>query len=635
MHLMILCPVVAILMAFSLNVAYAERPPVEAVLNAKQKELMKARGHRYEATVPDTLDLAERARLSVNVMLGNIEPAKEYSVYQAFRFSSNPPEPGGLTWNIQHKNIRVLPMLRTMCGSERGLDLEYETMKNVLSQLAPDGMLYFPIGGDNVPVETSTPLINALAGLAVEMWYHRDGNPAWLDFLGLISKGLRNSAIKREDRAYYPLESGWGRDGKWHWTLRGKAITAYAPPDEPVLDYQGIEGAVKFDNAVPLRALIKSYRYHKDSGSIGTARQLSRFILKPSMWLNTGGNDLLGYQHGKFYGHFHGNVTPLFSLLELAIAENDQQLKEFVREGYEHGRTTGVARMGFFPGWFLPNFCERSDSYSGWAEGCGISDMVVLAVKLTDAGLGDYWDDVDAYVRNQLIAQQFVDLDQMRRLSGNDPKNDELLKRFLGGFGSGEPTATAPTIHGCCSANGAIGLYYAWHGITRFHNGIAKVNLFLNRASDWMDIDSYLPYEGKVVLRNKKARAAWVRIPSWVERKKLKSFVNGKPAEPALVGNSLFFENLGKTDTIRLQFPVPEETDEHIIHRTKYMATYRGSTIVDIKRWTPAPRFTVDKKPPSPDRRMYRMYQRDHMRADKAPMRKVERFVSEHILPLQ
>ena len=32
-----------------------------------------------------------------------------------------------------------------------------------------------------------------------------------------------------------------------------------------------------------------------------------------------------------------------------------------------------------------------------------------------------------------------------------------------------------------------------------------------------MDIESWLPYEGKVVLRNKQARAAMVRIPGWLE----------------------------------------------------------------------------------------------------------------------
>ncbi|MFO1094303.1 MAG: hypothetical protein U0992_13505 [Planctomycetaceae bacterium] len=66
-----------------------------------------------------------------------------------------------------------------------------------------------------------------------------------------------------------------------------------------------------------------------------------------------------------------------------------------------------------------------------------------------------------------------------------------------------------PSVAGCCTANGAQGYYYAWHGITRFDQGVATVNLFLNRASPWMDIDSHLPYAGKVVLHNKTAHTAF------------------------------------------------------------------------------------------------------------------------------
>jgi hypothetical protein len=38
-----------------------------------------------------------------------------------------------------------------------------------------------------------------------------------------------------------------------------------------------------------------------------------------------------------------------------------------------------------------------------------VGDMVGLGIRLSDAGLGDYWDDVDAVVRNQLVEQQLTD----------------------------------------------------------------------------------------------------------------------------------------------------------------------------------------------------------------------------------
>ena len=62
----------------------------------------------------------------------------------------------------------------------------------------------------------------------------------------------------------------------------------------------------------------------------------------------------------------------------------------------------------------------------------------------------------------------------------------------------------------------------------------AKVNLLLNRATPWLDAESYLPYEGKVVIRNKNAQRIYVRIPTWIDRHGLPSRVDGQAATRAI-----------------------------------------------------------------------------------------------------
>src|SRR5215831_6274498 len=52
------------------------------------KEKMRVRGEFYEATIPDTLDLADRARLSVNNLTHNVDPNYWFYVYQVIRFGS-------------------------------------------------------------------------------------------------------------------------------------------------------------------------------------------------------------------------------------------------------------------------------------------------------------------------------------------------------------------------------------------------------------------------------------------------------------------------------------------------------------------------------------------------------------------
>src|SRR5262249_12460914 len=155
-------------------------------------------------------------------------------------------------------------------------------------------------------------------------------------------------------------------------------------------------------------------------------------------------------------------------------------------------------------------------------------------------------------------------------LAGKSPEKQQLVRRFLGGFGQGWVTANRPRVLGCCSANGAMGLYYAWHGITRFDKGVATVNLFLNRASAWMDVDSYLPYEGKVVLHNKNAQTALVRLPNWLETNTVRCFLNDTPRQPVRVGRYLMFEGLRGKEDLRLEFPVIEHTSKYTINEIEY-----------------------------------------------------------------
>ncbi len=601
-------------------------------------EKMKPRGQRYEAQVPDTLDLADRAALAVNSLTRNVEPEKFYAVYQSYPLWTDPANPAGLTWNITAKNARTLPFMRVMSGSEQNLEVEYNIMKTLLTYVAEDGMMYYPFGGEGAPEGTAYPVVDGIMALATEVWHERDGNDAWLGAMALLTKGLYNMAIRVEEhkytyprselktvvdevRAYYPPESGYREDGTWHWTTRGnKPLIPYRPPDEPYLDQQGLEGAVKWEQSHAMRTLVKHYARTGHEKSLELARRLARFCLKPSMWEDTSDEGYPGHEHGIFAGHFHGNITALYSLLELAIADDDQRLKELVREAYDHARRVGVIRMGWFPCWVYPERYNRDAVYIGINEACGAADMVLLAVKLSDAGVGDYWDDVDHIVRNHLSEMQACDIELIR--ATGDPVHDHVRERFVGGFGDGGVTGLQRNINGCCSANGAMGLYYAWHGITRFDQGVATVNMFLNRASAWMDIDSCLPYEGKVALHNKQAHTAYVRIPAWVPRAALKTTVNGKAVKTAKSSAYLLFSNLKPGDEIQLEFPVDQRTDTYTINKQEYSVSFRGSTVVDIDN-----RIESDK--------LYPYYLRDGFKGTKAPTKTITRFAADDVLPLQ
>src|SRR5438445_6025441 len=115
----------------------------------------------------------------------------------------------------------------------------------------------------------------------------------------------------------------------------------------------------------------------------------------------------------------------------------------------------------------------------------------------------------------------------------------------------------------CCTGNCTPAMYCAWESIVRCADRVAQINLLLNRASPWLDVDSYLPYEGKVVIHNKTARKLSVRIPGWVKMAAVRAFINDHAANPFHAGRYLVFDQIPASAEITLRFPVTETTEVH------------------------------------------------------------------------
>ena len=601
-------------------------PDLSAVL---VEENFRPKGTWYETSVPDTLNLAHRARLSINA-LTNLRPADYYAVTQSFRL--NPLSMGQPNWEIMPKYLRALPLMRGMSGSDQNLEVEVRAMEAMLRRIAVDGQMYCPIAADGPRVDTSHAISNGVALQAVLNWYERDRNRSWLDWASLLGEGLKVNMIDRGGYAYIPTECSLSREGTWSWTLRGDAnrpgYLSYTPPGQPTHDSQGQEGAVKFYQSHTICGLVRAYERLDDREALEQAGKLVRFSLKPELWSQDVKDEAVPpSEHGVWTGHFHGNMEAMLGLLSYALATDDQKLRQIVREAYEHGRRHGAIRLGFVPGWIRPMMGRDRKWHLHQAEGCGSANTVMLAVRLTDARLGDYWDDVDSMIRNHYTELQITDLELMKRASGAG-QNEKVLKGFMGGFTQAGLTAnTHNVIHGCCTANGSRGLYFAWHGITRFdeERELATVNLLLNRAAPWMDIDSYLPYEGKVVLRNKRAKRAYVRMPGWLNRSKVLCHLNGTLIDPVFVGNYAGFEDLKEGDMIRIEFSLSEKTEEYTIHGTTYTVSLRGNTVVQV-----SPRETDVEQ----DKNKYPFFVRERFRLTETPMLKVRRFVADEIPPL-
>jgi len=526
-------------------------------------------GTRRKATVPDTLDLAERINLSVNALTGNYDPNA-----QVFDFGMNPPKVVDIGY-VLPKHLRTLPMLRGVSGSLQGLDTEGLIMQSQLEALR------------NTSAEANSHFFSPGYGpliLALAKWDERQKNPlakSWISYLAAMMR--ENSIVIKpgnggEERAFYPPSSLRDKEGKWFDAdKRFISPMPYHPPEEPVADQQGVEGTVKWEQALVLRALLRDFQVNGERKSLKMADKYANFILKSTMWEEGGPTN------GAFAGHWHGNLWTLQALLEYSLVKKDAKIQQIVLEAYQHARDHGVLEIGWVPSWLNPEKFKRSPVLGQLNETCGVADTLILAVMLSEAGLGDYWDDVDGMVRNYVTQMQFCDLDEMRSRSGGNPGNDALLQKYVGGFGMAEPTAIKPQVLGCCSTNGALSLVEAWRGIVTNAGGVTTVNLLLNRASPWLDVNSYLPNEGKVELRILKQTNVRVRLPAWLPASTVTSNVGGRAVKPVSEGKYLVFSNLRAGDDVTLTFQVPEKSEKRTFAGQEYTLGFRGGNLVDIQ----------------------------------------------------
>ena len=625
--------------------------------NAPELDMAAYAGERYQAVVPDTLDLAERAELAINAIGGTIDPAMHYQMFFRVMYACKPPylQHHSADTTCDPKFAESFPMMRIICGSDRYLDMEAAQRKELLSRIqdglywnlvdpvCPWRLPYSPAFDGSLKDEDVANLGgNGRMLRALLAWYELDPKPGWVALIRDLVSGLSRIAINRDDYSYYP-NGGFGEP--FNYPRSGWLHT-----EEPKSETEGSEGSVVGYHGHQVQGLARWHSMSGDPQALDLAARLTRFCMLPKFWGgvpdpkgNTEGLAghvaaglpdpacVAGPEQGHWYTHFHARAIALRGMLEYAMVAGDGRVLEFVRRAYEYTLTLAIPRIGW-----INCYPERSNG----CEGCALGDLVALGIRLTDAGLGDYWDDVDAVVRNHLIEQQLVRADLLERIAEASPVRkpedysqypnqevrENVIERSLGVFaGVSSPTSIPnPWVMQCCTGNGTQGLYYAWEGIVREQGDSAQVNLLLNRASRSLEVDSFLPYEGSVIIHNKSAHRVSVRIPSWVVRKEIRCHVSGTPHPCTWVGNYLLFDRLEPGAKIAIEFPIGERTARYTAcSRTNmeqtYACTFRGSTLVEI-----SPR---DDSPTS-----YPLYLRDHMRKDKAPMKKVTRFVADRLI---
>jgi hypothetical protein len=468
---------------------------------------------------------------------------------------------------------------------------------------------------------------------AMTVYYLRDKNPVWTKTIEQMVRRLNDLAIHKGDYCYYAPGS----------------FLPNAKCDPNVAMPTGSLWGVSWNTRL-IQGLAQYARVTQDEQAIRLARKLTNYALYPSDVFDSEGRWLLdpefrkaqgfpdyavpdyvreqfSHEGMKLGGHGHGHLIALLALTDFAETTNDPALWQFCKKSFDWTRQPGdeygvSLRVGWIPEFYLPGYPS--------ADADPLADVLGIALKLTDAGHGDYWDDIDRFVRNQFAEQQLTGTASLQALSDRSPKkplkqfesSDRVIERSIGAYGSsvsGNDWALGLASTGiaqCCTGSSTRTLYYVWNRMVDFRDDQLRVHLLMNRASQWADIYSYIPYTGRVDVKMKRAcRNVQLRAPEWIRSSSLELAckVNGDPRALTWDGRYVNVGPLKKGDKIVVTFPIHELTVQENIGPVKYTLVLKGNTVVSI----------------DPKGKNVPLYQgRERYRSDQAPLKEVTRFVS-------
>jgi len=215
------------------------------------------RGQYYPATTPATLDLAERARLALNCLTRMRNPNCDYELYALVNHLADPPRmyhwgsSPTACWDLDSdgKFLGAIPLLRSACGSDQGLDIEYRLMQISLMRQGRDGMIYVPATNSGMLLTDQRPMTGTSYGFprllgVFGVYAEKDPDGPWLQAARSLAAALKKRVTVEEEIAHLgkpgfrPVgtngqEAGWLAQELIRYDRRANDIVKLWPGESP------------------------------------------------------------------------------------------------------------------------------------------------------------------------------------------------------------------------------------------------------------------------------------------------------------------------------------------------------------------------------------------------------------------
>ena len=282
---------------------------------------------------------------------------------------------------------------------------------------------------------------------------------------------------------------------------------------------------------------------------------------------------------GRFVANTHsGGVLPTtVGIARLGIWKGDGEMVAWANRVYlwvcENTPEFGFLRDGLGLEGFFASTCET----------CGLADLVHLALILTEAGVGNYWDDIERIARNQLLENQYRDAATIRRLyPGID---DRVLDMMCGGFECAaypNRLLTWVGVEGCCIGGGLRALYLAWRGSIRDDSDETYVHMNFSRITPFIQVIGHEPWQGRMDVRAYAPRRVHLRVPGYAALDQVQTLIDGQAVTVTWNGRYVTFELAAGQIATRL-YSLPESSRTYTIADQTYQGRWRGNTMLEIQ----------------------------------------------------
>lgn len=301
--------------------------------------------------------------------------------------------------------------------------------------------------------------------------------------------------------------------------------------------------------------------------------------------------------HGRYAANTHsGGILPTaVGIARLGVHTGDAEMIAWAQRVYAW-TSANTPDFGFLrDGLGLEGF------FAGTCETCGLADLVHLALVLTQAGVADYWDDLERFGRNQLLENQYRDAATLRQLY---PGIDEsVLAMMHGGF----ECAAFPNrllaysgIEACCIGGGLRALYHIWRGAISETSDTTHIHLGFSRATAHVEVIGHEPWRGCINVRLYTSRRLAIRVPGHAALEAVTVTIDGQRVEPTWSGHYAQLERLATGQVVTLTYPLQERQASYAIAGKQYTGWWRGATLLEMQ-------------PPGEG---YPIYQRRHLVTD-------------------